>query len=159
MRYALPSSRAASALPTPTDNPCPSEPVDASIPGREPLHGVPLHPRVHLPKRLQLAHREVAGLRERRVQRGHAMALRQDEAVAVGPLGVLRIVSQHASEIERGDDVDGGERASGMSAVGGGDHLDDVHAQRARDVRELGGGDCGGRGDHRAPAGREKCET
>ena len=88
---------------------------------------VPLQRRAQLAQRGERVAREIARLRERRVQNRRGVALRQYEPVAVRPAGPLRIVSHHA-EVQRADDLDGGQGASRVSRSGRRDHLDDVAA-------------------------------
>ena len=97
-----------------------------------------LQARTQLAQRLELLAREVAGMRERRVQRGRRMALRQDEPVAILPLRLLRIMFHHAAEIQRGEDVGARKRAAGMSASRLGDHAHDVDAHIACPLLKLG---------------------
>ena len=97
------------------------------------LHdGVALELAAELAERHQVFDREVAGLGQRPVDHRRGVALADDEAVAVGPEGVLRVVA-HDAEVERGGDLDGGEGAAGVAGVGGGDHLHDVPADALRD--------------------------
>ena len=100
--------------------------------------GMALQARAQLAQRLELLAREVAGVRERRVQRRRRMALRQDEPVAVLPFRLLRIMIHHAAEIQRGKDVGAGKRSSGMTASRLGDHAHDVDAHIACPLLKLG---------------------
>ena len=100
--------------------------------------GMALQARAQLTQRLELLAREIAGMRERCVQRGRRMALRQNEPVAVPPLRLLRIMIHHAAEIQRGEDVGARKRAAGMSASRLGDHAHDVDAHIACPLLKLG---------------------
>ena len=100
--------------------------------------GMALQARAQLAQRLELLAREIAGMRERCVQRGRRMALRQNEPVAVLPLRLLRIMIHHAAEIQRGEDVGARKRAAGMSASRLGDHAHDVDAHIACPLLKLG---------------------
>ena len=108
--------------------------------------GQPLHVRVPFERAAQLAQRhdlvvrEVAGLRERRVEDRRGVPLGEDEAVAVGPVGVLGVVPQKATEIEGRHDLDGRQRTAGMTRARLGRHLQDVRRidlARARSASRL----------------------
>src|SRR5262249_11385959 len=71
----------------------------------------------------------------RRVHRGHRVAFGEDEAIALGPVGTLGIVT-HAAEHDRHDEVDDRQRAAGMTGARVGQHADDLHAALARDRRQ-----------------------
>ena len=94
-------------------------------------HGEEAHVRValvdgaELAQGVQLVFGAVARFGQRGVEHRRGMALGKDEAVAVGPLGVGRIVP-HGIEIERSDDIGGGERAARMAGARGSRHLNDV---------------------------------
>jgi hypothetical protein len=71
--------------------------------------------------------REVARLRHHRVERRHAVALGEHEAIAIGPVGTPGVVL-HAVEVEHGQQVDHRERAAGMSRARVRQHPEDLHA-------------------------------
>src|SRR5262249_14952689 len=71
------------------------------------------------------------------------VALAQDEAVALGPVGVLRVVAQDAAEVQGGGDLDGRQRRRRVARAGGGGAEDDVLADGpgfGLQVREGSGG-------------------
>ena len=78
--------------------------------------------RVHAERRLEsvepVEHRciDEAGVREDGAERGVRVALRQDEAIAVGPAG-LRGPHAHPVEVQRCEDVRRGRRSAGVSAA------------------------------------------
>ena len=63
MRDGLPSSRAASAIPMPSESPWPSEPVDASSAGMNRTSGMALVHRAELAQRVQLSIGRIARTR------------------------------------------------------------------------------------------------
>ena len=73
----------------------------------------------------------VAGEVEERIEQHRAVAGRQDEAVAVGPVRVFRIEFQEAREQDRGK-VGAAHRQAGMARIG---LLDGVHGKEADRVR------------------------
>ena len=82
------SSRSASAMPTALASPWPSGPVVVSIPGAWPYSG---WPAVRLPswrKRLSSSRRHagIARQMQQRIEQHRAMAGREHEAVAIGPV-------------------------------------------------------------------------
>jgi hypothetical protein len=83
---------------------------------------VPLEGRAEVAERLQLLLREVAELRHRDVHDRDAVALREHEAITVGPERVIRAQAELVEE-QRGDHVRGGERPSGVAGAGRGDGL------------------------------------
>src|SRR6266446_330564 len=84
----------------------------------------------------QPVHREEAGSRHAEVLGGDAVALREDEPIAVLPLRAGRVEAQ-AIEVEVGEDVDHGQRAAGMPGPGVGEHPEELHPPLARDGLEL----------------------
>ena len=97
----------------------------------EPLHvGVPLERAADLAQGHDLVVREVAGLRERRVEHRRRMPLGEDEPVAVRPVGILGVVPQEPAEVEGRHDLGGRQRAAGMARAGLGRHLQDVFPDR-----------------------------
>jgi hypothetical protein len=68
---------------------------------------------------------------QHRVERRHRVPLREHEAVALGPVRLVRPVA-HLSEEERLHDVDGGERSARVSALRGGDRGQIVDPQVER---------------------------
>ena len=85
--------------------------------------------RAELAEILDLVDRHVlvAGEIEQRIEQHRAVAGRQDEAVAVGPVRVLRIEFQEARE-QHGGDVGGAHRQAGMAGIG---LLDGIHGKEA----------------------------
>ena len=92
--------------------------------------GWPFERAADLPQGHDLVVREVAGLRQRRVEHRRRMPLGEDEPVAVRPVGVLGVVPQEPAEIERRHDLDGRQRAAGMPRAGLGRHPQDVFPDR-----------------------------
>ncbi len=78
-------------------------------------------------ERVQLVFGGVAALRQHAVQHRRGMALGQNEAVAIGPFRIVRVVPQDI-EKQRGQNLDRGQRTSGMPGPGVRNHLDDVPA-------------------------------
>ena len=97
----------------------------------QPLHvGVPLERAAQLAQSHDLVVREVAGLGERRIEDRRRVPLGEDEAVAVGPVGVLGVVPQDSAEIEGRHDLGGRQRAAGMARARLGRHLQNVCPDR-----------------------------
>src|SRR5688500_17663821 len=69
--------------------------------GRHALHWMSLHAGVDLTQRHDLLDREVPALAERGVEDRHSVALGEDEAVTVGPPRIVRVMLEHAAEVER----------------------------------------------------------
>ena len=90
--------------------------------------GMPLKTAVQLAKSLQLLFGEIAGLGKRCVKHGSRMSLRKKETVAVLLLGIVRVMVEHATEIQRAQNLDRRERPSRMPASRFGHHFDDIHA-------------------------------
>src|SRR3989442_4781753 len=78
---------------------------------------------------------KVAGARHRRVHRGHRVALREDQTIALGPVGARRIVA-HATEHDRHHEVDDRQRAAGMAGAGVAEHAEDLYPAPASDGRK-----------------------
>ena len=89
--------------------------------------GVALQPRAEAAEGRELLDGEVAELGEQRVLDGRGVALAHDEAVAAGPVGAVGVVI-HDAAVERGHDLDGGERAADVAGAGLEDHAHDVAA-------------------------------
>ena len=64
------------------------------------------------------------------------MPLGKDEAVAVGPVGVLGVMPQEPAEIEGRHDLGRRQRTAGMTRAGLGRHLQDVLADRLGAVQQ-----------------------
>ena len=79
-----------------------------------------------LPQRQQVLLREEAPLGQRGVQAGGGVALGQDKAVPVLPLGVLGVHIQLLA-VQVGEQVGGGQAAAGVARLGGVGPLDDPH--------------------------------
>src|SRR5229473_452481 len=71
---------------------------------------------------------DVSSFSQDRVERRTPVAFGEDEAVAVRPIRVLRIVPQHP-EVKGAEQLDLGERAARMAAAGGANHPDDLNPQ------------------------------
>src|SRR2546422_7218989 len=82
--------------------------------------------RAKLTQRDEVRLGEVARPRHDRVERGDAVALGEDDAVPVGPVGAAGVVA-HPTEVERGEDIDHRERAARMPRARVGEHADDLH--------------------------------
>ena len=80
--------RSASAMPTALPSPWPSGPVVVSMPEAKPYSGMPGRPRSELAEIPDLLERHVlvAGEVEQRIEQHRAVAGRQHEAVAIGPV-------------------------------------------------------------------------
>jgi hypothetical protein len=102
--------------------------------GRLASIGMPLQHRAELAQRREPLDREVAGLGKRCVEHGRRVALRQHEAVALGPGRLGRIVPHHA-EVQGRDDLHGGQGAAGVTGARSPHHPDDVAAHRTCDLR------------------------
>ena len=74
---------------------------------------------------------KVAPAGQRRIEHRAGVAVREDKAVPVRPVGILRI-NVHHMKIQCGDHLHGGQRASGMSGFSGVDHRDDILADLYR---------------------------
>src|SRR5216117_354581 len=94
--------------------------------------GMALEPRAELAERDELGFVEVARPRHDRVERGDGVALGEDDAVPIGPVGALRVVAQ-PTEVERREDIDHRERAARMPRACVGEHADDLHPALAGD--------------------------
>ncbi len=99
--------------------------------------GVALELGADLAQAHQVLEREVAVVGERRVLDRRRVALAEDEAVALGPVGVLRVVAQDPV-VERGDDVGGRERGVEVARLGDREHAHAVDPQHGRPALELG---------------------
>ncbi len=106
-------------------------------PRRAPHVRVALELGADLAEPHEVLEREVGVLRERRVLDRRRMALAEDEAVALRPVRVVRVVAKDPV-VERGDDV--GRRQRGVEVAGLGDreHSHAVDAQDGRPALELG---------------------
>ena len=103
---------------------------------RDEALGVARRLRMELAEALQLIqrHLRIAGEIEKRVEQHRAVAGRQDEAVAVGPVRVGRIEFQVAREQDRGD-VGHAHRHAGMAGLR---LLDGVHGEGANRIGHTG---------------------
>ena len=104
--------RAASAMPRPMDSPWPSAPVQASTPGTT-VSGWPPRNEVEVAEAVELLEREEAPIGQHGVERQAAMALAQDEAVALAPPRLGRIMAQEVV-VEDANDLDQGKRRPDM---------------------------------------------
>lgn len=98
---------------------------------------------------------EVSCFRQHSVKGGASVALRENEAIAVSPVWIARIVPQHP-EIKGDQQFDLGKRPAWMTAARRSDHLDDLNPQAigqpfhlsngvdSRDRGEIGSGAHGG---------------
>ena len=95
---------------------------------------MPLVHGAELAQGIQLADRGVgeAGFRHDGIEHGGGVALGENEAVAIRPLGVLG-VDMHVVEVELDHDFDGRERSSGVPRFGGAGHLDNLAANTFTD--------------------------
>ena len=121
-------------MPTPLAKPWPSGPVVTSTPGRDDVAvalGVARRDRAPLAELLDLVHREVVAREvQDAVEQHRPVAGAEDEAVAVGPRRIRRVVAHDAAEEDVGRGRHG-HRQAGMPGVG---LLDRVHGQRANRV-------------------------
>ena len=85
----------------------------------------------------QVLAREVAGVRQRRVLNRRRVTLAEHEAVALRPVGVLRIVAKHPV-IQRRHHVRGRQRRVEVPRLRDREHRDAVHPQHRRPAFELG---------------------
>ena len=123
-------------MPTALARPWPSGPVVVSTPGVTPTSGWPGVLRVQLAEVLQLVDRQVvAGQMQQRVLQHRAVAVRQHEAVAIGPVRVGRIVAQVTVPQRDGDSA----MPIGMPGWPELAGLDGVHGERADRVGHQGG--------------------
>ena len=130
-------------MPTALARPWPSGPVVVSTPGVTPYSGMAGRLRVQLPEALQLVHRQVvAGQMQQRVQQHRAVAVGDDEAVAIRPLRMRGIVAQ-VPVPQRDRDFGHAHRHARVAALRG---FDRIHRQGADGVGEQGIGDGGGGG-------------
>ena len=97
---------------------------------------VPLEAALQLSEGHQLLDGEVAALGEDGVEDRRGVALAEDEAVAVRPVGALGVVAEDA-KIESAEDLDGGEGTARVAAARLGDHGDDVPADAPGSGRQL----------------------
>ncbi len=103
-------------------------PIDLRVPG-----GV----RAELPEVLQVVDAErVTGQVQQRIEQHRAVAVRQHEAVAVGPVGMARVVLEVVAP-EHLRDVGHAHRHARVPGIG---LLDRIHAQRTDRVGELPAG-------------------
>src|SRR5439155_20727724 len=98
-----------------------------------------------LPERVLPRFREVAGAREHRVVTGRAVALAEDEPVAIGPVRLVRSIVEDPSEIQTDEHVDLGERAARMAGPGLNERVDDLDPKLFRKLfqRSDVGSGCG----------------
>ena len=88
---------------------------------------VPLQAAVVLAQGLEFFNGHVAAHGERRVPDRAGVALGENKAVTVLPLGVGRI-EVHQIEVECGDEVGRRQRSSDVPGLGGVDHVNDIDA-------------------------------
>ena len=119
-------------MPTALAMPWPSGPVVVSMPGAMAVLGVAGGAAAELAEALQLVERHVgvAGQMQQRIEQHRAVAGRQHEAVAVGPVGLGGIEFQELAE-QHGRDVGHAHRHAGMAGFR---LLDRVHGERADGV-------------------------
>ncbi len=112
-------------------------------PRRDPVLGMAGRLRAQLPEAAQLVHRQVvAGQMQQRVQQHRAVAVGDDEAVAIRPPRIGGIVAQ--VPVPQGDrDFGHAHRHARVAALRG---FDRIHRQGADGVGEQGIGDGGGGG-------------
>ena len=121
-------------MPTALAKPCPSGPVVTSTPGVWPRSGWPGALLPHWRKLLDVVQRQVvAGQVQQAVEQHRAVPGREHEAVAIGPVGIARVVLEEARPQHVGHRR-GAERHAGMAAVG---LLHHVHRQEADGVDAL----------------------
>ena len=118
------------------------------MPGVQEVRGVALHRAAQPPQRRQQIAREVARVRQHRVERRDRVPLRQHEAVALGPVRLVRAVA-HLAEEKRLHDVHRRQRSARVAAGRRGDRRQVVDAQVEGAVLERGQGlvivrHCGG---------------
>src|SRR5688500_18186132 len=94
--------------------------------------------RAEFTQRRQLRYGEVAGLGEDGVEQRRGVSLAEDEAVALGPFGVLRVVPHQSAEVEGDGDLDRRQRAGGVAGAGGRGAGDDVLADGLRSRLQVG---------------------
>ena len=127
-------------MPTAIARPCPSGPVVASTPSMQEVLRVAGARAAELAEVADLVHRRVrvAGQVEQRVDQHRAVAGREHEAVAVGPVRVGRVELEEFGPQHRGD-VGHAHRHARVARVG---RLDRVHRQGADGVghRRVAGG-------------------
>src|SRR2546429_5927766 len=83
-----------------------------------------------LSQRRQQIAREVASLRQDGVEKRGRVPFAQYETIALRPLWVFGVITQHAAEVESGGDLHAGERAGRMARARGGGAGDDLFADR-----------------------------
>ena len=105
-------------------------------PGRPGHVGMPLKVGADLAKAHQVLRREVTVLGQGGVLDRRRVALGEDEAVALRPVRVLRVVAENPV-VEGGDDVGGRERAVEVPGLGDREHPDAVHPEDGRVALEL----------------------
>ena len=110
--------------------------------GREAVLGMPGRLAAPLPEVLDLVQREiVTGEMQQRIQQHGAVPARQDEAIAIGPAGIARVVAQELGPQHVGHRR-GAHRQTGMAGVG---FLHAVDGQEANGIDaeliEVGVGD------------------
>ena len=143
------------AMPTAVARPWPSGPVVVSTPGVMKFSGWPGVFEPSWRKRLisSRRHRRIAGEIEQRIDQHRAVARREHETVAIGPVRVAGVEFEKLREQHRGD-VGGAHRQAGMARLR---LLDGVHCQGTQGVCHLlmghGGGSfvavCGRHGGRR----------
>ena len=119
-------------MPTAVARPWPSGPVVVSTPGVWPYSGWPgvFEPSWRKCLISSMRHASIAGQMQQRVEQHRAVAGRQHEAVAVGPVRIGRVELQELRE-QHGGDVGHAHRHAGMAGLG---LLDGIHGERADGV-------------------------
>ena len=122
-------------MPTALARPWPERPGRGLDAEGVPELGMAGRARAQLPEALQLLQRHVriAGEVEQRVEQHRAVAGREHEAVAVGPVGMLRVELEEPRP-QHGGDVGHAHRHAGMAGLR---LLDRVHGERPDGVGEV----------------------
>ena len=97
---------------------------------------VALQAAADVAQRLELLNGEEPAARENGVERGGRVALGEDEAVAVGLVGIGR-VDVHVLEVQVGQDVRDGQRPAGVARLGGVNAGNDAATDLVRDASQL----------------------
>src|SRR5207249_8563747 len=103
------------------------------------VHDVTGKGRTILIKRFESLDWEIATFGENGVESGACMPFAHDEAVAVGPVGALRIVTEGAA-VHSGQQIRGGQRPTDVRSVGCAGH---AHAMFANAFGQFGEIDLG----------------
>ena len=124
--------------------PLPKRPGRHLDAARQPAFGVPGRAAADLTEPLYLVYRHVrvAGQMQQSIKQHRAVPVRQDKAVAVGPIRRLRVKAQELRE-QDGRDIGHAHRHAGMAGFR---LLDRVHRERSKRVRHAAQFRVGGRG-------------